>query len=119
MGDVPYPLTADDTQELKRQIWELIRQLFEDKIGGLEIGDVFSDSGGIINLNVSTLSGLQKVGGYLLVKLDGSSLTVTTSGLRVGQSAHIANADGSLGDATTKINAILSLLEARGLMASS
>jgi hypothetical protein len=120
MGDVPYPLTADTVEELKRQIWELVRQLFEDKVGGLEIGDVFSDSGGVLELNI--LSGLVKTAGYLSVKPDGTSITVSDSGIKVGQSAFIADpAGGTTVDtqARTAIVAILDLLIARGLMASS
>jgi len=122
MGDVPYPITASDVEGLKRQVWELIRQLFEDKIGGLEIGDVFADSGGIISLNLTTLSGLEKVSGYLMVQLDGSSLQCTTSGIKVGQSAFIADPTGGAtvdAQSRTAINAILDLLVARGLMAAS
>ena len=95
-------LTAEegDWESLKSQIFELIRQLFEEKIGGADLGDVFSLPGEVLTL-----------------VLDGDSLVKTTDGLKVGQSDHIADADGSLGDATTKINAILDLLTERGLMA--
>ena len=39
--------------------------------------------------------------------------------VQVGQEAHIVDADGTLGDATAKINAVLLALEALGLLANA
>jgi len=120
MAQVPYPLTGTQLDELKKQIWELIRQLFEDKIGGLEIGDVFSDQGGVITLNIG--NGLAKSSNDLTIDIDGTSLTLSSSGLKVGQSAFIADPSGGATtdtQARAAIVAILDLLIARGLMASS
>ena len=118
---VPFPLTAEDIGELKKQVWELIRQLFEERIGGLEIGDVFTDAGGVLVLNLSALSGLDNSGNALGIDLDGTSLQISTSGLKVGQSAHISDpTGGAVVDAECRatVQLILDLLEARGLMAA-
>jgi len=32
MADTPYPLTATNLEDLKQQIWNLIRPLYEDRI---------------------------------------------------------------------------------------
>lgn len=70
MPDVPYPITAENADDLKRQVWELIREIFEERIGGLNLGDVFVDSGGVLTLNLaSSTPGLQKVSNALQVEI--------------------------------------------------
>lgn len=68
MSNIPYPITAESTEELRSQLYELIRQLYEDKIGGLDLGDVFSDDGGIFALNIADLGGLERSNNELQVK---------------------------------------------------
>ena len=117
---IPYPLTAEDIGALKQQVWELIRQLFEERIGGLEIGDVFTDAGGMLVLNLAALSGLDSSGNALSIDLDGTSLQITANGLKVGQSAHISDPTGGTtidAQCRATVQLILDLLEARGLMA--
>ena len=70
MPDVPYPITADNSEDLKRQVWELIREIFEERIGGLNMGDVFEDSGGVLNLRLgATNPCLQKVANALQLEV--------------------------------------------------
>jgi hypothetical protein len=65
MPNIPYPITADSIEELKSQLYEMLRQLFEDKIGGLDLGDVFLNSGDIMSLRLSSTGGLEKVSNNL------------------------------------------------------
>jgi uncharacterized protein YidB (DUF937 family) len=102
MAEVPYPLTAESADELKQQIWELIRQLFEDRTGGLELGDVFSDQGDVLTLNIA--GGLEKASGYL----------------QVTQAAAVTKPSGGGtqdAEARTAIGEIIDALKAAGLMA--
>jgi hypothetical protein len=100
MANVPYPLTASDLDELKGQVYELMRQLYEDKIGGADLGDVFSLPGDVLTLAIADSSGLTKSGNTLAVEpsstgglqvtvnglgiqIDGATLTLSASGLKV------------------------------------
>ncbi len=85
MPDVPYPITANNAEELRRQVWELVRELFEERIAGLNIGDVFYDGGGVLTLNIdATNPGLKKIANALQIKvkpLGGFELTSTGLGV--------------------------------------
>jgi len=138
MGNVPYPLTAGDLDELKGQIYNLLRVVYEDKIGGADLGDTFAIVGDVLTLVLGDTPGLEKTGNKLSakvasdggvkitsdgleVRLDGDSLSVGASGLKVGQSTNIADpAGGAVVDteARAAIVAILDLLIERGLMAA-
>jgi len=100
MANVPYPITGPDLYEMRMQIQELIRQLFEEKIGGADLGDVFSLPGDVLTLVLADDSGLTKTGnelavdpsatgglnitsGGLAVKLADNTLTLSASGLSV------------------------------------
>lgn len=118
MANIPFPLTADEIDNLKSQIWELIRVVYEDKIGGADLGDVFAIVGDVLTLSLADSSALTKTGNELAVdvasdggleidssdqleikilstggmetdatglgiKLDGTSLTLSASGLKL------------------------------------
>ena len=103
MSDVPYPITAQDLEEMRKQVWDLIQDLYENKIGGASLGDVFAIVGDVLTLS-----------------LDGDSLQKTSTGLKVGQSSAIsAPSGGGTQDAEARqaIEDILALLVERGLMA--
>ena len=78
MADVPYPLTAADESDLRRQIYELIRQLFEEKIGGANLGDTFAIVGDVLTLTLAIPSGLTKSGNELAIEV------LSTGGLQIG-----------------------------------
>lgn len=114
MAQVPYPLTADSTQDLKVQVWELIRELYEEKIAGLSIGDVFSDDGDVMTLNLTSLSCLEKIGAGLSVKVaDDYGIFLSSDGLAIkckAASGITVSADGleldsTVGLASTLFNA--------------
>lgn len=83
MANVPYPLTAGDIEELRGQIYELIRQVYEEKIGGADLGDVFSLPGDVLTLAISATGGMTKTGNELGIKLADTSLTMTSAGVKV------------------------------------
>lgn len=78
MAQVPYPITEDDAAGIKRQVWQLIRELYEDRIAGFSLGDVFEDGGDVLSLRVADISGLAKVDNELLVDCK------STGGLEIG-----------------------------------
>ena len=73
-------MISQDPADIKRQVWELIRNLYEDRIGGLMIGDVFLDSGDILSLRLSSTGGLEKSSNALTCKVS------STGGLQLGSS---------------------------------
>jgi len=86
MANVPYPLVGETQDEIKRQVWELIRELYEDRIAGLSIGDVFRDMGDVLDLRLSSVPGLEKYGSpaglQVYVKSDGG-LSIASTGVYV------------------------------------
>ena len=109
MADVPFPLTAEDLESLRGQLWELFRQIYEEKIGGADLGDIFSITNDVLTLDLATLSGLTKTGNKLAVEVtsdgglqisaDGLSIKlVSTGGLSSSSSGLAVNAysDGGL-----------------------
>lgn len=82
MAIVPFPLTATDEEERTSQIWELIRQLYEEKVGGADLGDVFAIPGDVLTLMLNDQSGLTKVGNKLAIEpTSDGGITVTSAGL--------------------------------------
>jgi hypothetical protein len=81
MPYLPYPITANTIEEFKTQIYELLRQILEDKIGGLDLGDVFANDGDFLSLRLSSTGGLEKNSHEVQIfnKSDGG-LTSTASG---------------------------------------
>ena len=148
MPDVPYPITAEifveiegekysvDASYLKFQIYELIRKLYEEKIGGADLGDVFRATGETLTLELVDGHAIYKTtDNELGLKLDGDSLTQSASGLAVGQSGHLEDITSftdisgddtvdktavlsALGDLAGKLIEILDLLEEREIMSA-
>ena len=143
MASLEFPLSAETVEELKNQVQELLRTLFEDKLGGLSIGDVFTADGDVLTLTLASSSGLEKSGSALQIKIvsagglqagasglqvkikaagglaaDAAGLYVTTP---VATQAHIPDADAAAGciGNTTKINDIIHALESAGILATS
>lgn len=82
MAQVPYPISADNVEALRSQVYELIRKVYEDRIGGLSLGDVFEDSGDVLTLSTGT--SLAKTSGTLDVSLNATGgLQSTATGLSV------------------------------------
>lgn len=84
MSNVPYPITAESIYDLKSQVWDLIRDLYEEKIAGLNVGDVFANDGDILSLNLTTQSCLEKISGALSVNVQSTGgLSISSTGLAI------------------------------------
>jgi len=85
MANVPFPLTGTDLDELKLQLYEMLRRLYEEKIGGADLGDVFSLPGDVLTLALDTdAPGLQKTDNKLSVKAASTGgLSVAGSGVGI------------------------------------
>ena len=82
MADVPFPLITDDPESFKSQIWELFRQIYEEKIGGADLGDVFGITNDVLTLVLAAASGLSKSGNVLAISpTSDGGIQVTTSGI--------------------------------------
>ena len=108
MANIPYPITGPDLHEMRMQIQELLRQLYEEKIGGADLGDVFSLPGDVLTLvlgdesltkagdalavNLSSTGAINVVTDGLSVKLADTTLTKTASGLSVTTPAPVGPA---------------------------
>jgi len=106
IANVPYPISGEDLEEVRYQIYELIRTLFEEKIGGADLGDVFSLPGDVLTLVLAGTSGLTKAGNELAIDAysDGGLQTnsnglsvkiLATGGLEVSSSGTGIKLDGT------------------------
>ncbi len=115
MADVPYPLTASDQDELKGQVYELIRQLYEDRIGGADLGDVFSLPGDVLTLALAGTPGLKKTDNLLSVETStagGLQLAADGVGVKVLSTGGLEATSSGLG---IKLNGATLNLSASGL----
>jgi len=97
MANIPFPITGETLDEFRNQVRELIRQVFEEKIGGADLGDVFSILGDVLTLVLADPSGLTKTDNKLAVDpYSAGGLQITSDGLRVklADATLTANASG-------------------------
>ncbi len=90
MPDIPYPLQNEEWQDFQKQMLDIVRDLYENRIGGALEGDVFKVQGDVLELKIKNGSALRKVNGELDVDLSGA--TPGSAGLRVS----LFNAKGVL-----------------------
>ena len=101
LPNIPFPGFGDSKEEIKGQSFELIRKVYEEKVGGADLGDVFSIVGNTLTLALDVDNpGLEKSDGQLSIqhksdggtkgtsgglslKLVDNSLTLTDAGLKV------------------------------------
>ena len=92
MANVPFPIAGETLEEVRYQIYELIRTLFEEKIGGADLGDVFSIVGDVLTLVLAGSSGLTKSGNELAIDpYSTGGLAISANGVAIK-----VNADGGL-----------------------
>ena len=84
MAQLPFPITATDLDDMKFQVWEILRQVYEEKIGGAELGDVFSIPGDVLTLVLASPSGLTKTGDELSIEaLSTGGMQIASTGLAI------------------------------------
>jgi hypothetical protein len=69
MPSVPFPITGTSNDDIRQQVYYLIQDLYENHIGGADLGDVFSLPGEVLTLVLATVSGLTKSGNVLSVQV--------------------------------------------------
>jgi hypothetical protein len=92
MPSNPYPLQAQDFQELTRKLNLHLDELYENRAAGAIIGDVFDiDSDDVLTLTVG--DGLQKSNNAVSVKTrDGYGIVSSSSGIYLKRQVHEADA---------------------------
>lgn len=69
MPDTPYPITSDDPKQAIKQMKQLVDELFQERVAGTLIGDVFqAGDDDVLTLNVASAGGLEKSSSALTVK---------------------------------------------------
>lgn len=65
MPTLPYPVQSTEFSEFATQVLAMFRDIYEEKIGGATLGDVFQIAGDTFEIKLKSGSGLQKTGGEL------------------------------------------------------
>ena len=82
MPEQPFPITEKDPAKALQQMMRLLQELFEERIGGANIGDVFTiEADDILTISLGNAGGLEKSASSIVVKIK------STGGLQT-------NADG-------------------------
>lgn len=76
MINIPFPVTGEDWESFRPTLMYIIRDLYENRIGGAMVGDVFKVGGDTLELKLATGSGLIKTNGELDIDVD----TIGTNG---------------------------------------
>lgn len=84
MPSVPFPITGQDAEAIKTQVNRVIRDLYEERIGGYEIGNGLYGDSDFLSVNPSSTGGLETSGSEISIKnkSDGG-LTSGTSGEQI------------------------------------
>lgn len=85
MPDTPFPIqgSSTDINEIMRRLQQIIEDMYEERIGGALIGDVFEvGADDVLSLNLSDAAGLEKVSGELQVLASSTGgITVAAAGI--------------------------------------
>ncbi|MCP4597051.1 hypothetical protein [Neptuniibacter sp.] len=119
MANVPYPLSGETIADLRRQVGELIRELYEERIGGAALGDVFSITGDVLTLELASSSGLTKSGNDLaLDPTSDGGLQVTSSGASI-KNLSTGGLESDASGEQIKLDGVSLSLSASGLKVST
>jgi hypothetical protein len=85
MPDQPFPMNAESLPALIQQTMALFDDLYQDRIGGASVGDVFSiGSDDVLSLELKAAGGIKKVSGELAAELSiTGGLTTASDGLAI------------------------------------
>ena len=85
MPDQPFPLSAKDLNELIQQTKLLMDDLYQGRIAGSVLGDVFGmDQNDVLTLTLASAGGLEKIDGEVYVKIKSTGgMQVTSDGLSI------------------------------------
>lgn len=85
MADLPFPISGKDVTTVLQQMQRLMDELYQNRVAGAELGDVFEiGSDDILALKLSATGGLQKVSNALSVLVDPlDALKSTVAGLGI------------------------------------
>ena len=101
MANLPFSITADSIEELRTQLFELIRTLYEDRVGGAEIGDVFTMGNDVLTLTLAgSTPGLEKDSGGLQIKIKsdgGLDVWSTGAGLKIVTTGGLETSSSGVG----------------------
>jgi hypothetical protein len=83
--DLPFPFTAKTPEELIAQTMRMFSDLYQERVGGAQLGDVFSIGGDeVLSLNLSASGGLEKSTDGVGIKLKpAGNLGLGSTGLYV------------------------------------
>ena len=71
MAELPYPISGKDITTALQQMQRLMDELYQNRLAGAELGDVFQiGDDDILALNLATAGGLEKASGQLKVLVD-------------------------------------------------
>ena len=100
MSDVPYPINTNDPRQAVRQMRQVIDELFQERLAGATVGDVFEvGENDVLTLRLSDTGGLQKTASELEVKTSSTgAITSNADGLTL-----VAKPTGGLSFAATGV----------------
>jgi hypothetical protein len=79
MNNAPYPITGESLEEVVTKVNSLITSLYEDTIGGANLGDVFSVPGDVLTLVTDDDSPITKVDNKLGIATDGVTIQTASN----------------------------------------
>ena len=99
MPTIPYPLVGETLEDLRTECANLFQDIYENGIGGAEVGDTFSTQGDILTLRLYDEGGLEKVNNQLTIKLaPDSGLQLSSAGLQtIVSQGSLSTSSGSVG----------------------
>lgn len=108
MAELPYPISGKDITTALQQMQRLMDELYQNRLAGAELGDVFQiGDDDILALNLATDGGLEKANGQLKVLVDpDDALKLSADGVGINDAT--ATKHGALpilsDDAATYLN---------------
>jgi hypothetical protein len=105
MADTPYPILSDDPKQAVRQMRQLVDELYQERMAGALVGDVFEiGEDDILTINLSSTGGLQKTSDELGIKSKPTGgITTDVNGISIKVKAAggaIVDVDGLSVDST-------------------